>query len=308
MPQFQVHEDFEPSREMKSLWRYTRKLPATYGGVKVPGLFQTSNPVTDTILFIVVLVLELWGLYNFLQVGRANPVYVVVLFLLDLTLAIFRHLPVGKICEYENRLVFEHDPNVVARMRARLRRAERTSSFISILLLGVAMIKIISFWGLAGEFNGLTAGILVSYLVAAVIHIKVTGHVFFAILSEFKFWMDRRRYINDETRKILSPRLHRFVSFVPLNECQVGRHSLHADEQFSESEADGKKRYAYILETWGVLTDAQLQEFINRQLEVDAKVTMAREGVRHQVLDILQADPQTAAETEMAGTPDGVTV
>ena len=90
MPDLNALENFEPSLETKSVWRFTRKSPAQFGGIVLPGLFQTSHLTLDTAAFLTVIALEAWGLGNLLIVGDLSATYVVFLFLIDLVFATFR--------------------------------------------------------------------------------------------------------------------------------------------------------------------------------------------------------------------------
>jgi len=303
MPDLRPEENFEPSRETKTFWRFTRKSGATYAGVALPGIFETSHAVSDAALFFVVIILEVWGLANLLIVGGANPIYVVVLFILDITLAIIRHLPAGAICESRNRIVFAATADEIARLRHRITHGERFGEFISLLIALVAGVKIVSFWGLQPEFNGLTAGIMVSYLIAALIHVRVTGYFLFSLFTEGRCWLDRRRFLDapdeENSFKIKAHKQHVFHCAQALKEVRVNRHAI---ELYNSPKAEESAAHRYVLKTWGVLMDHQLQALINAQADQDSIVVVAREGIKHQILNILQAEVASFEEaTPTAG-------
>ncbi len=294
MPKLDPEENFEPSRNIKLLWRFTHKTPKRYTGIVLPGLFDTSFFALYTALFFTVIGLEIWGLVNLLNVG-ANPVMVVFLFLIDLTLAIVRHLPAGTICELQNHLVWQEDIEERSRLEGQIARRRFLQEFCSFLILIVAIFKVISFYALqGGTFNGLTAGIMVSYLVAAWIHIRVTGSFIFAILMNLFWAIDYNQYLKkaagqkpeDVLKKIT--RISYIESSVPLKEASVDRHILTLNNQSPTGGAPGKNQY--VLKTVGILTDRQLHAFVYSQPNTEAKIKLMREGVYHQVLNILQAE------------------
>ena len=295
MAEINPEENFEPSRDTKRVWRFTRKAPRIYPGLTLPGLFDTSNFTLDTALFLTVIILEIWGLVNLLSVGQFNPIYAVFLFLLDLFFAIVRHLPIGNICELKNRLVYEDDVDEQTRIQKRISRSHFTSELFAIPIILIAVFKIISFYALqGGTINGLTAGVMVSYAIAALLHIKVTGYFLFGLLTDIFWWRDHNRFlrqrdnlnINNVPNRIVSYLQHPFKSSIPLKEARFYKHSLDLISSASGANPSSSP-YEYTFKTWGILFDNQLHNLITQQGTTDAKIVVAREGVRHQVIDIL---------------------
>src|SRR5262245_38480635 len=109
-------ENFEISRDTRNAWLATRKAPATFAGLTMPGLFRTDHFPRDAVLIVIVVALELWGLACLVRVGGANPFYAVCFAAGDLLFAILRHLKVGQVQELRNRLVVSDSPDEIARI------------------------------------------------------------------------------------------------------------------------------------------------------------------------------------------------
>lgn len=291
--------NFEPSKTTKALWRYVRTSPTTFGGVTLPGLFQSSNFALDTFGFALALGLEGWGLVNLLQVGHLDPLFVVFLFALDLVFAVCRHLPVGGIRERENRLVVVDDPAEKEKLLSEIRQRRLVMLLFTLLMLCIALFKVLSFQALqGGDFNGLTAAILVSYLITWVLHISVTGNFLFGLCTAAFLRYDQARFVRGGHSRpaalsVTTYRRHSFPSRVPLASVKVYRHTL---------EPVAPDNRTYELRTWGMLTDDQLHSLIGAQADSEAKRQVAVQGLTHQ-LDILQSAPPRSQES--SGTRSG---
>ncbi|MDP3008081.1 MAG: hypothetical protein Q8N30_03315 [Methylococcales bacterium] len=53
---------FQPSREIRTRWKMTRKEPMSISGINLPGLFRIDNFTTDSVWFFTVFVCEIIGL------------------------------------------------------------------------------------------------------------------------------------------------------------------------------------------------------------------------------------------------------
>lgn len=296
MDYIKPEENFEPSQQTKSRWRFTRKATADFAGVKLPGLFQTTGFTLDIALFSSVLALEVWGLACLLVASGSNPLFFAFLFLIDISLAIFRHMPEGTINECENRLVIAKNEEGKARLRNKIGAARRSTGLFSFLILCVAVFKIIDFYGLQnGQFTGLTAGIIVSYLLAAYLHINSTGYFLSGLLFGLLIGRDRKMYLNspDSDKHPMHINQHReFVietgssttDTVALDPVRVERHEITKEGNY------------YMLRTWGVLEDRHLHVLVEAQRQDTAKRIIATNGVKTQ-LQIMQSDPAGAVGT-----------
>ena len=303
------HEDFEPSINVKNLWTYTRKSSFNAAGVKLPGLFVTKGFDIDFAAVVAVIFLELWGLYSIVSAiglfgaeGSFNVLglaVIVALFLIDVALAILRHLPSGPDCKLRNKLVLTS----TAQERHILQKERGLRRFLTpictVLILAVAGIKIYGFYMLSGgEIDGLTVSVLVSYVFAAILHINNTGY----FLSGFTFGRKMRREYNkwasasDDAHEVTIYNWRPFTIEIPKDEkIKIKESTASKHKIVKEIGDDGEAEY--ILKTWGVLTDGQLNALIVQQPTPAAQTTVVRAGLRAQ-LHILDAPPlPQSAET-----------
>ena len=168
MFELRPNENFEPSKNVKNLWTFTRKSSFNAAGIRLPGLFVTKGFDVDYAAFVAVIFLEIWGLYSIVSsIGIFNAegsfnvlglAVVVALFLIDVALAFLRHLPAGSECRYENRLVLATSAHERQKLTNERGLKRHLAPFCALLILAVAGGKIYFFYMLSGgEFNGLTA-------------------------------------------------------------------------------------------------------------------------------------------------------
>ena len=93
-------------------------------------------------------------------------------FLLDLTLAYGRHLPVGSECRYRNRRVNATTAQELAELEKDRGRYRGLAFICAVLILALASVKIYLFYMLNEDLGitGLTASVLVSYVIVAILH------------------------------------------------------------------------------------------------------------------------------------------
>lgn len=326
MFELRPNEKFEPSKDVKNLWTYTRKSSFNAAGIKLPGLFITKGFDIDAAAFVAVIFLELWGLYSIVSSigllsteGSFNVLglaVIVALFLIDVALALLRHLPAGPECRYSNNEVLATSPQ--ARQKLRNERGARMllTPLCSILILGVAGIKIYGFYMLnSGEINGLTVSVLVSYLFAALLHINNTGYFLYGLAFNRKIRREYSRWSNDadDAHEYTIYGTRQYPIDIPsdekikIREVSAGKHQIVHEGEPPEQE--------YLIETYGILTDRELHALVVQQRGDNAISTVARAGLRAQ-LDILDASPlpKTAEgsrhvrEDEPEGEPLGGTV
>ena len=56
--QFDPNHNFEPSKQAKEAWLYTKKSSANFAGVQLPGLFDSVGYSVQMAAFIGILILE----------------------------------------------------------------------------------------------------------------------------------------------------------------------------------------------------------------------------------------------------------
>src|SRR5581483_5237476 len=93
-------------------------------------------------------------------------------------------------------LVIADDANEQARILASIAH-RRVLSYICSFAIGViAVVKVVSFYALqGGDFNGLTLAILLSYAVAAILHVSCTGYFLAGIATSLLIARDRRAFL-----------------------------------------------------------------------------------------------------------------
>lgn len=207
------NSDFEPGKTTKKLWTYVRKQERTVVGITLPGLFDISHFGLDAILFVVVIVLELWGLINLWMVGLPL-ISIPLAFLLDLTFAIVHHIfSMGKTCVLKNRIVVAEltargtlkssnkleitaeSQRLQQQYRDQIRSRKFFAGVFALLIFALSVLKIIGFYGLHEVFDVFTLAVLVSYVIVAILHVKVTSYLIFALLTEWFLRKDKSRYV-----------------------------------------------------------------------------------------------------------------
>ncbi len=286
MPEIYQNENFEMSVVTKRFWLYTRKFSNQYGGVTLPGLFQTRQYTFDLFLFIVIITCEIIGIINLQRVGQFNIIFVFSLFLADILFAIFAHLPKGKICRIKNQLILAEEAEEISRLKKQKKIRVFISSIFKLLIVGLALFKVLGFYFLHGTFNGLSFLICLTYAVAAFLHIYATGYFLWETLVIIRVAFEHNKFLSID-KKTQNPYKtegtfpHGFESKTPLNPATVNRHSLIQDPESADK---------YILNTFGILTDRDLQNLIAQQSSRDQKSKLASECLRHQLI-ILDTDP-----------------
>lgn len=291
MPILKPDVNFEPSRDTKYWWLYTRKTSSLHAGVTLPGLFQTSQFNLDAAAFTVIVIGEIYGLYNLFIVAQISILYVIGLFLADLIFAICRHIPQGSICKKENLRVLTDDPDKQARLHRQIVNLHRFSLIFTLLILSIALFKIVSFYALqGGVFDGITFAISLSYGIVGILHITSTGYFLSELLVSFLVWRDRNTFLsNIENSRFTVKTTRKFYlkSHILLENDDVAQHRIYLDTDGQTSE----NGYPQVMETWGVLTDNQLNDLIMQQKQAEQKRIVAIEGLRHQLDEILPSDP-----------------
>lgn len=283
MPNIYQNEDFEMSVVAKRWWKYTRKYSNTYGGVTLPGLFQTRQYTFDLFLFLLIIACEVIGVINLIKVGNFNVVFVWSLFALDLLFAFCAHLPKGRILEMKNRFILTEDDALKANIKRQIFIRRFISITCKVVIVTIASFKVISFITLYGVFDGISFLICITYAIAAFLHIYATGYFLFELALRIKIFFEHNAFlshgkVNSNPYWIKRTRPHNFISNTLLVEFQVNRHKLF------------KRNNDYILETWGILTDEELQSIIAQQENHEQRRIIAIEGLIHQ-LEILTSDP-----------------
>ncbi len=280
MLEFQYDENFEPSSNTKQWWLYTHKTERSFAGVTLPGLFQTTYYEWQMLGFILIFIIEGAATYWCYQEGVIITAILASIFV-DLVLAIVAHVFQKDICRMKNDLVYESDVAIGA-IKRKLASTLLKQRFFYLLIFISALFKIFWFFSVYGIVDATTLFIMTCYLIGAILHITCTGYAIFTFIFNRKLAREHNRYLDSKHKEFAfdpSRPLRSKLSAEQLIETEVGRHAIVKGE-------DGR----FYLETFGVLTDAQLWAMIGKQIEPEQKRSLAVDGVKHQIL-ILQQDP-----------------
>jgi hypothetical protein len=106
---FDPTHNFEPSKQAKEAWLYTKKSTANFAGVQLPGLFQSVGYSVQMAAFIGILILE--GIPTYLGYENGvNITGILAAIFIDIMLAVLSHWWHDKVCLFENALVVENNP------------------------------------------------------------------------------------------------------------------------------------------------------------------------------------------------------
>ena len=186
---------FEPSKETKEYYLYTKKKPLSEGGFVHPGLFSSRYILPYSLLFFLAIVLEFYGMFMLYQAGNFHYGFAVLLVMLDLLFAFGSHYFQKPIKERDIELALSDDEIQSEQLR---RKQIRPKLFKGLLLTLIAILgigKMIFFWGFYQHFDALVLMIITTYAVVALIHINVTGYTIFEFWRYFNNNRDYNKYI-----------------------------------------------------------------------------------------------------------------
>lgn len=275
--------DFEPSRGVRKLFLYTRKSPSTsYGGIILPGLFQTSHYFWDIMFFLAVVVGEIYGFAQIdAKTSHGSASLFLGMILLDFACAFFAQLFIGGVVKRKNLLVLEQDNAETVNLRNQIVKRQVFAYAFKVVIIGVAIFKIVTFYNLKwGTIDQEMLLMTFIYLIVAVIHVACTGY--FGAYLVLKVALAYQTYKHVSTKKksyaiqdfILSE--PKEMKGKPFQGCEIksgnNNHTLLL--------ADDTWR----LKTWGILDDDQLHSIIwkqNKDSETKREVALA--GLAHQL-------------------------
>lgn len=303
-PLINAIESYEPIKGSKSRWLFTRKkaLPSEMGSY--PGLYQTHNYNVDFFMFILVIGLELYGLYilrNVIPPGYKNvPIYA---FIADVVFAILAHLGNGWLCIAKNKKRLAENGNIrftknpddtnadteIEKYKWKIVAIMCWLVFFDFIIVGLAVLKFVSILTYSTFVGGFVIFLFVIYIICIpTIHIFFTGY----FLSELWF----RFFIKMEKRK-LKFTLKSKLDTHPTAVKELRRETLAniygesaANKHFIKTENEKS-----VLYTWGILQDDALITLVNKQDDSNRK-KLATELVAFQLF-ILKQNAQTPSES-----------
>ena len=292
-----VDPQFEPSTQTREAMLYVRKKPMLISGISHPGLFGVHAYTVDWVMFILVLILEAIGLYAFYNALEQSDTSIFTammatgaMFLVDLVSAFYHHrffTGINSKLEIESVLASKKvgtDANLSMQNNQDMVRGRKNKAFIfSMLLILFAALKFGIFYMLNegnGEIEyGVIAFMALAYLVAAIIHIKVTGYLVHAVWANWLYGRDEKKFKSSngticrateytielehhpEYADGLSVRTHEVVKVIPA----------------------GTKKPTYLLKSTGILMDKDIEEFSYKLMNEAAKNHLVLKAMELQI-------------------------
>jgi len=298
-------QSFEPDIELKNWWLNTRKNKIKYGNVEMPGFFSTYGYKSDALCFFLILLFELWGLYNF-WILLEQIVYAVSLFFADVLLAIASHLWVKKLCFAKNYLVLAKNGIIYMNGKSpgdeieiekrKILNYKFYGSVFQILIFFLALFKIFSFLGnLNDAVNGLSITIIFSYLLVAFLHCYATGFFLSEVIRRMRRKAQYNFYLNSQnplTEYTINNR-REFDITINIKQNHDNLHAIADNLNYRKSvqkivklenaKTSNHILFENVLKTWGVLEDSELQNMIEAQKTTEQKECLAIYGLMHQM-------------------------
>ena len=204
-----IDTGFEPGQTTKTLIYYVNKKKSQIGSTPQPGLIQDTHFTIMVIFFLIAIVLEVVGLMFIIDAIALGFWHgfmgVSFLILLDILFAFLFHLKTKTICRCENELVvlpLIAAGNVDARrsnLISKISSANRIGILLAILIWGIAVTKMVSFYALSAVGSGgvdtEAMFIIVTYIIVALIHIYCTGYALFGLFARCSWWSNEKAYI-----------------------------------------------------------------------------------------------------------------
>jgi hypothetical protein len=277
--EFQPNQNFEPSKDTKEFWLYTKKSKRTFAGVTLPGLYETVGYSTQMIAFFAIFILEIIPTVYGIEEGVLWQAIVAAIFI-DIAFAIVSHLWHKKICLHKNELVLA--PGEVAKeaLNREINRYNFYTYFFYLLILASGCLKFYFFYDAYMTPDAIAGGVLLCYLLGSILHIAYTGYFLYTSRFNYKIQSEYSKYIASGGKSFsitdINPQpIDMDSSNVQIKEYTAGAHTIAKRE-------DGK----HYFDTYGVLTDKELAALVGIQQSSLAQSIIAREGLKQQLLNL----------------------
>lgn len=286
MPQIPMPQHFEPNQQALKAWFGTRKDKMMFSQITLPGAFQTQNFGTDTVRFIIIILLELFGALAIMWAGQfalfaIAPVILAVTIDLVFAMRLHKYVSFRNLCE--NRALVATNPLEKTRFIELSKTKRNHDNLFRGLIILIGMFKGVAFMALTMEFGIIEVLMFVIYLIIAALHINTTGFFFAELLLEFNFKNQYKEFItNNDTNYAAQERQSFFISTHQINLANADNlHRIVVDDALSNE--DGTISYKLI--TLGILTDTQLATLVNNQSSSDSQSTIAQVCIKHQIIN-----------------------
>ncbi len=287
MFEFKYEEDFEPSKNVLSLWLFTKKNEKLVHGHILPGMFNQSDYSIFALGFAFILLLEGAATLWVKSIGITIEI-IIASILLDIFLAVFGHFAYGRIIKYKNYVLVLSNSNegnraiddqVYKQIAFYIRKVSFWKAYRNIfnfLIILSGFLKFFWFYIDYAIFDSTALLIGFLYLAGSVLHILCTGYFVFSVYFISKLKSQHRRYMKPSTTAKFSfvpanPR-RLVLTSEPIEVATAGRHIIRLNEN-----------HEYELVTNGILTDENLSELIGKQKSPTQKRIVAIKGVEQQL-------------------------
>jgi hypothetical protein len=288
---------FEPSKRTKRLYLGTRKQGMQYSSFKHHGLFETYNYDSDKTLFILAIVFETLCLFATIFLGYGASLSAIafaiaiafVAVALDIGAAIWHHYYTPKI--HENilkRSFLDHNEIAFGNIKKQNSSWKLKKQFVGFIIVLMAFIKILIFYGAYGYINIILLAVIVSYSFVAYIHLYKTGYFLQALYLKLKIGKEYSRYLKTQAEDPYNAEYAatKVSHIFPFN--GTLKTDILPDKYSLEEHNDGN----YKITATGILYDSQLQNLIDKQETSEGKRIVVQEGLRFQFEHILQKEPR----------------
>ncbi|KAB7728393.1 hypothetical protein F5984_18650 [Rudanella paleaurantiibacter] len=279
---FPPGQDFVPSKETKNFWLYTKKSKRTFGGVVLPGLFETIGYPTQMIAFFAILVLEIIPTIYGIDQGVMWEAIAAAIFI-DIFLAVVSHAWHDRICRHQNELVNADNEVLKEDLRRKISKYTLYTNFFYVVIIASGIMKFYFFYDAYMTPDAIAGAVLVCYLLASILHVAYTGYFLYTSRFNYKIQSEYSRYVSsggqrfkDSTGTIQQPLfINGSTPQVKPIQVSAGNHHIYP-----------KDENHFVIETTGVLTDRELADLIVKQ-PFDIQGLIARKGLQRQ-MEILQ--------------------
>ena len=281
--EFNISENFEPSKWLKNFSLYTHKDSYDIGAglEEPPGLFQVNwlRYIGYFIGVAVIAGIEYWAYKQVQQRTNANVVLGAIL--IDILFALVAHIGVNKIQKLKNERFLEKDRDL-RDAKDKAIGQQRIWFYVGIILISLSTaVKIYYLLKINPPLNILFL-IMVAYVLGSTLHIICTGYFVFETIFHVRFWYEHRKSKGKAKGKYMYDRGDYEEKEIGIGNIEITEHNNHKIIR--------KENGSFWLQTKGLLTDTELAVFVNRQKEKESKKLVADAGVSRQ-LDLLTTEP-----------------
>ena len=297
--EFPLNSKFQPTPEVLNYWLYTKKKPSSGGHLTLPGLFQTAEYSTQMLAFFAILVLELVPTIYGIDEGVLWQAIVAAIFI-DIFLAIVSHLWHDKICLNRNLLVVATSPDQKEGIKRIIATHKGYTNFFYFLIIISGCLKFYFFFDAYMVIDAIAGGVLVCYLLGALLHISYTGYFLYTSRFNYLFYTEFNKFSKQHTVEDAkaSDKYAISIDNSPYRTIDTGGQNVQlekGDYHGHKIEPKGDTSYSFI--TSGVLTDKDLSELLNRQNGDTNKTYVAKTGLKLQLESIGVISPSRQEAT-----------